>query len=121
MLVAESLCWRLFSLCWRFSQCIKSVTNILNRSPTSQTYHQHIWSPTSVTNIDVTEKTFENPYKFVNMISKKNQKELDVLLKYAKANNVKQSFISKLEFTIDCLSDRKKFICIYFPSKNQVL
>ena len=28
MLVAESLCWRLFSLCWLFSQCIKSVTNI---------------------------------------------------------------------------------------------
>ena len=29
-------------------------TNILNRSPTSQTCHQHILSPTSVTNIDVT-------------------------------------------------------------------
>ena len=54
MLMAESLCWRLFSLCWRISQCIKSVTNILNRSPTSQTFHQHIWSPTSVTNIDAT-------------------------------------------------------------------
>ena len=34
MLEAESLCWRLFSLCWRFSQCIKSVTNISNLSPT---------------------------------------------------------------------------------------
>ena len=55
MLVAESLCWRLFSLCWWFSQCIKSVINIFNRSPTSQTCHQHIWSPTSVTNIDVTK------------------------------------------------------------------
>ena len=54
MLVAESLCWRLFSLGWWFSQCIKSITNILNRSPTSQTCHQRIWSPTSVTNIDVT-------------------------------------------------------------------
>ena len=54
MLVAESLCWRLFSLCRWFCQCIKSVTNILNRSPTSQTCHQDIWSPTSVTNIDVT-------------------------------------------------------------------
>ena len=42
MLVAEWLCWRLFSLCWWFSQCIKSVTNILNRSLTSQTCHQHI-------------------------------------------------------------------------------
>ena len=54
MLVAESFCWRLFLLCWRFSQCIKSVTNILNRSPTSQTCHHHVWSQTSVTNIDVT-------------------------------------------------------------------
>ena len=26
-------------------QFIKSVTNILNRSPISQTCHQHIWSP----------------------------------------------------------------------------
>ena len=53
-LVAESLCWRLFSLFWWFSQCIKSVTNILNRSLTSQSCHQHIWFPTSVTKIDVT-------------------------------------------------------------------
>ena len=26
-LVAELLCWRLFSLCWWFSECSKSVTN----------------------------------------------------------------------------------------------
>ena len=55
MVVTESLCWRLFSLCWWISQYIKSVNNILNWSPTSQTWHQHIWSPISVTNIDVTE------------------------------------------------------------------
>ena len=46
MLVTESLCWRFFSLCWWFSQCI--------RSPTSQTCHHYIRSPTSITNIDVT-------------------------------------------------------------------
>ena len=34
MLVTESLCWRLFSLCSWFLQCIKSVTNILNLSLT---------------------------------------------------------------------------------------
>ena len=34
MLVVESLCWRLFSLCWWFSQCIKSVINISNLSQT---------------------------------------------------------------------------------------
>ena len=44
MLVAESLCWQLFSLCWWFSQCIKLVTNISNLSPThlvSNIRHQH--------------------------------------------------------------------------------
>ena len=49
--------------CDRFTECpfavkwsltIKLITNILNRSPTSQTCHQQIWSPTFVTNIDVT-------------------------------------------------------------------
>ena len=30
------------------------IANILNRSPTSQTCHQHILSPTSVINIDIT-------------------------------------------------------------------
>ena len=48
MLVAEWLCWRLF-------RYVSDFLNVLNRSPTSQTCHQHIWSPTSVTNIDVTE------------------------------------------------------------------
>ena len=54
MLVADSSCWRLFSFCWWFSQCFKSVTmvhqhpelvtNILNLSPThlvSNIRHQH--------------------------------------------------------------------------------
>ena len=47
MLVAESLSWWLFSLCCRLSQCIKSVTNIANLSPT------HL-----VSNIDVTSHSF---------------------------------------------------------------
>ena len=38
----------IFSLCWWFF-------NVLNRSPTSWTFHEHILSPTSVTNIYVTE------------------------------------------------------------------
>ena len=48
MLVAESLCWRLFLLCWWFSQCIKSATNISNLSPTnlvSNIRHQHRCNP----------------------------------------------------------------------------
>jgi len=60
MLVAESVCWRLFTLSWWFCQHLESVTNILNQSPTSQICHQHIWSPTSVTNIDVTVKIVES-------------------------------------------------------------
>ena len=45
MAVTESICWRLFSFCCWFFQCIKSVTNVLN------------WSPTHfVSNIDVTVK-----------------------------------------------------------------
>ena len=51
VMLVTSICLWLFL--W-ISQCFKSVINILNRSPTSQTCHQHIWSPTSVTNIDVT-------------------------------------------------------------------
>ena len=47
ILVAESLCWRLF-------RYVGDFLNVLNRSPTSKSYHQHIWSATSVTNIDVT-------------------------------------------------------------------
>ena len=35
-------------------QCTKSIANILNRWPTSQTCHQHTWSRTSVTNINAT-------------------------------------------------------------------
>ena len=62
MMVTDLRCWwqnhyvgDFFSLCWWFFQCIKSVTNIPDRPPTFQTCHQHIWSPTSVTNIDVTQ------------------------------------------------------------------
>ena len=38
--------------------------NVLNRSPTSQICHQHIRSPTSVTNINVTSERGENEVKY---------------------------------------------------------
>ena len=41
--------------------------NVLNRSPTSQTCHQHIWSPTSVINIDVTVKLRPNFQKIAQL------------------------------------------------------
>ena len=59
MLVAESLCWPLFSLCFPMYLIghFFSITNILNRSTTSQTCHKYIWSPTSVNNIEVNSGT----------------------------------------------------------------
>ena len=38
-----------------FFRYVGDFLNVLNRSPTSQSCLQHIWSPTSVTNIDVTQ------------------------------------------------------------------
>ena len=36
-----------------FFRHVRDFLNVLNRSPTSQTFHQHIWSSTSFTDIDV--------------------------------------------------------------------
>ena len=41
-----------------FFRYVGDFLNVLNRSPTSKSYHQHIWSSTSVSNIDVTPKSF---------------------------------------------------------------
>ena len=49
MMVTDLRCW------WQnYYVPMFKMTNMPNRSPTSHTYHQHIWSSTSVTNIDVT-------------------------------------------------------------------
>ena len=40
--------------CWWQNHYVGDFINVLNRSPTSKTCHQRIWSPTSVTNIDIT-------------------------------------------------------------------
>ena len=49
MLVTESLCRRLFSLCWWFF-------NVFNRSATAQTCHKHLSYPTSVLKIIITKQ-----------------------------------------------------------------
>ena len=60
-MLVTSLCWRLSDGDWfqmlmaLFSFC--DFFNVLNRSPTFQTCHQYIWSPTSVTNIDIAKST----------------------------------------------------------------
>ena len=104
-MVAELICWRLFSLCWWFSQCIKSVTNILNRSPTSQTCHQNIWSPTSVTNIDVTSR---NGTKYWNRWSFANQ-----ILNLIKQNHLIQSLVAGY------VENQRGFVQLVFPSLDR--
>ena len=59
MLVTDFGCWWQNNYVGDFFRYVGDFLNVLNRSPTSQTCHQHIWSPTSVTNIDITTKEFE--------------------------------------------------------------
>ena len=56
MMVTESLCCRMVEknpYVGDFFRYVDDFLNVLNRSPTSQTCQQHIWSPTPFTNIDV--------------------------------------------------------------------
>ena len=55
LLVTESLCWQLVSLCWWFFQCIQSVTNVLNLSPTHFVFdirNQHRCHRTNLPSLD---------------------------------------------------------------------
>ena len=54
MMVTDLRCWWQNHYVRDFVRYVGDFLNVSNRSPTSQTCHQHIWSPTSVTNIDVT-------------------------------------------------------------------
>ena len=54
MMVTYFRCWWQNHYVGDFFRYVGDFLNILNRSLTSQTCHQHIWSPTSITNIDVT-------------------------------------------------------------------
>ena len=55
MMVTDLRCWWQNHYVCNFFRYVGDFLNrLLNRSSTSQTCHQHIWSPTSVTNIDVT-------------------------------------------------------------------
>ena len=56
MMVTDFRCWWQNHYVGDFVRYVGDFFNALNRSPTSQTCHHHIWSPTSVTNIDVTEQ-----------------------------------------------------------------
>ena len=55
MMVTDFRCWWQNHYVGDFFLYVGDFLNVLNRSPTPQTCHQHIWSPTSVTNIDVTK------------------------------------------------------------------
>ena len=54
MMVTDSRCWWQNHSVGDFFRYVCDFRYTLNQSPTSKTCHQHIWSPTSVTNIDVT-------------------------------------------------------------------
>ena len=54
MMATDFRCWWQNHYVGDLFRYVGDFLNVLNRSPTSQTCHQHIWSPTSVTNIDVT-------------------------------------------------------------------
>ena len=74
MFVPELLCWR---------------SSILNRSPTSQTCHQHIRSPTSVTNIDVTTTDINLKSRIVKMVT---DYDTSHELRAAEIRNLQNSF-----------------------------
>ena len=53
-MVTDFRCWWQNHYVGDFFRYVGDFLNVLNLNvPTSQTCHQHIWSPTSVTNIDV--------------------------------------------------------------------
>ena len=54
MMVTGLRCWWQNHYVGDLFRYVGDFLNALNRSSTSQTCHQHIWSPTSVTRIDVT-------------------------------------------------------------------
>ena len=54
MLVTDLRCWWQNHYVGDLFRYVGDLLNVLNRSLTSQTCHQQIWSPTFVTNIDVT-------------------------------------------------------------------
>ena len=59
MMVTDFGCWWQNQYVGDFVRYVGDFLYVLNRSPTSKTCHQHIWSPTSVTNVDVTEVWYQ--------------------------------------------------------------
>jgi len=48
MMVIDFRCWWQNHYVGEFFRYVGDFLNVLNRSPTSQPCHQHIWSPTSM-------------------------------------------------------------------------
>ena len=55
MMVTDLRCWQQKDYAGDFFRYVGDFLNVLIRSPTSQTCHQHIWSTISVADIDVTD------------------------------------------------------------------
>ena len=61
MMVTDFRCWWQNHDVGDFFRYVGDFLNVFNRSPTfGQTCHQYIWSPTSLTNIDVTFFSIES-------------------------------------------------------------
>jgi len=56
MMVTDLRCWWQNLYVSDFFRHVGDFFKVFNRSSISQTYHQYIWSRTSVTNIDVTHE-----------------------------------------------------------------
>jgi len=59
MMVTDLRCWWQNHYAGDLFRYVGDFLNTFNRSPTSQTCHQHIWSSTCVTNIDVADDRLE--------------------------------------------------------------
>ena len=77
MMVTDFRCWWQNHYVGDFFRYVGDSSNLLNRSPTSQSCHQHIWSPTSVTNINVTLRKWRFTIWTIYLTIRKNVSELD--------------------------------------------
>ena len=92
-MLVTSLCWLLydgdgFEMLANFHY-VGDFLNVLNRSPTSQTCHQHVWSPTSVTNIDLTATDINMKSRIVKMVT---DYDTSHELRAAEIRNLQNSF-----------------------------
>ena len=79
-MVTDLRCWRLNHSVGDFFRYVGDFFNVFNRSPTSQTCHQHILSPAFVINIDVTSDfRWPDRYQEFKTVKKEHRRILDTM------------------------------------------